>query len=873
MGSQVNDSQLSISSFAAFEGLQTPIWVYDIQQLKLLWANRAALAIWDAETLEEWLTRDMSNVTEAPRTGLNSYQERLQQGKTIREVWTFFPKGNPISVRCLCSGIALPDGRAAMLVEGHPLQASQTEAKRQCMTLALQESDQLYETLVQSLSEGVVLHQADGQIMACNESAFKILGRCSQTIPGQTSIDPYWQSIYPDGTPFPRELHPAMVTLRTGRAQRDVVMGLPKADGSVTWISINTQPIWQSDDEHPHAVVTSFADITARKQVEDELRSVSHRLTNVLAASPAVIYTFDIKQPSRPTFISNNAAILTGYSATDLLQHLDWFADIVLDEDVSAILQPTEQWLESGAVSGINFIYRIRRADGQVIWVDDCLTTIRDANGQIVELVGAITDITELKVVEVALRESETAKQAMLDAIPDLLLRMNHQGICLNLMTGGEIQLWKPIEPGAQQSIYDLLPTAVADKRMYYVHRALETGKRQIYRQELMIDGRLVIEEVRIVPINDREVLAMVRNMTEWVMAEAALRQQAQRDRLMAQITQRISQFLDLPVISEVAVTEVRQLLNTERVFIYRFGEEQTNPILAESVAEGYLSLQSFSIFPNCYNPTSDTVAVDFTDVQTIPDINAANLATSCLATLRTLDVNAVLGVPIRQNDQVWGVLVAHSCSGPRLWQPSEVDMLSQLANQLAIAIQQSELYAQLKQANQELQHLATHDTLTGVANRRYFDDYLSHEWRRLARERAPLALILCDIDYFKPYNDTCGHIAGDHCLKEVADVIISIVQRPADLVARYGGEEFAIILPNTDLGGAEYTAQAIHKAVDTALIPHPASPVKPYITVSLGVACLHPTLGRIPAQLTELADAAMYKAKHQGRNRYCMAE
>jgi diguanylate cyclase (GGDEF)-like protein len=199
-----------------------------------------------------------------------------------------------------------------------------------------------------------------------------------------------------------------------------------------------------------------------------------------------------------------------------------------------------------------------------------------------------------------------------------------------------------------------------------------------------------------------------------------------------------------------------------------------------------------------------------------------------------------------------------------------------------AIAIENARLYtltqqeiaerkraeAELEKANHELQRLATLDGLTQIANRRQFDDVLQREWRRNAREQAPLALIMADIDYFKRYNDTYGHQMGDDCLKQVARALYDAVKRPGDLVARYGGEEFAMILPQTDAEGAWQMAQAIQKAVQSLQIPHAGSSVDAYVTLSLGVASMIPSPATASEMLITAADQALYHAKDQGRNR-----
>lgn len=172
-----------------------------------------------------------------------------------------------------------------------------------------------------------------------------------------------------------------------------------------------------------------------------------------------------------------------------------------------------------------------------------------------------------------------------------------------------------------------------------------------------------------------------------------------------------------------------------------------------------------------------------------------------------------------------------------------------------------------LKRANQELERIANLDGLTAVANRRRFDAYLQQEWKRLMREQLPISLILCDIDYFKSYNDHYGHQAGDECLKVVAQTLKSTAQRPADLVARYGGEEFAIILPNTAPTGAVHVAEIIRKKILDLQIVHDQSEVSQYLTLSLGITGQIPTPHLSLHSLVHFADKALYAAKHRGRN------
>ena len=177
------------------------------------------------------------------------------------------------------------------------------------------------------------------------------------------------------------------------------------------------------------------------------------------------------------------------------------------------------------------------------------------------------------------------------------------------------------------------------------------------------------------------------------------------------------------------------------------------------------------------------------------------------------------------------------------------------------------ELERKVKERTKELERLSIVDGLTQIANRRCFDEFLNTEWRRMARNRQPLSLIFCDVDYFKRYNDRYGHQAGDDCLVQVAQAISSSIKRPADLAARYGGEEFAVILPNTHLEGTIKVAEDIRYAVQKLQIAHEASEVNEYVTLSLGVSSIVPTQELSSEDLIANADKALYEAKDKGRN------
>jgi two-component system chemotaxis family response regulator WspR len=173
----------------------------------------------------------------------------------------------------------------------------------------------------------------------------------------------------------------------------------------------------------------------------------------------------------------------------------------------------------------------------------------------------------------------------------------------------------------------------------------------------------------------------------------------------------------------------------------------------------------------------------------------------------------------------------------------------------------------QLLDTNLVLQRLMNSDGLTGLSNRRHFDEYLELEWRRAIREQTQMSLLMIDVDYFKAYNDNFGHLEGDEALRQVAKAIRGSSSRPSDLPARYGGEEFALVLPNTSPGGARLLAEKLRQTIVEMNIPHIAPTEGSSLTVSIGLSTVVPQIGSHSRQLIQSADKGLYAAKHNGRN------
>ena len=205
----------------------------------------------------------------------------------------------------------------------------------------------------------------------------------------------------------------------------------------------------------------------------------------------------------------------------------------------------------------------------------------------------------------------------------------------------------------------------------------------------------------------------------------------------------------------------------------------------------------------------------------------------------------------------------------------SEIVLGAKIRAMQHIVLMRSSLIAltrKLDAANQELVRISSTDNLTGVSNRRFFDVAISVEWRRARRHSNSIAMMMCDVDYFKLYNDTYGQQAGDECLRKVAKAIRQHIERPSDIVARYGGEEFAVVLPETTIGGALIVGEKIREAIRELNIRHASSPGG-QVTLSIGLASAAPGFDNPPDDLILAANKAVHRAKQEGRDRVCRAD
>ena len=237
------------------------------------------------------------------------------------------------------------------------------------------------------------------------------------------------------------------------------------------------------------------------------------------------------------------------------------------------------------------------------------------------------------------------------------------------------------------------------------------------------------------------------------------------------------------------------------------------------------------------------------------------------VALLSAAPFGAALALLVRHDRRLRQSLGASARSQHRITElEQELVLLQRECDQLTRA------QLRASQANEKLERESATDGLTGITNRRRFDEMLGIEWLRAARSGASLSLLMFDIDHFKRFNDHYGHVAGYECLRRVAQLLHSSARRAGDLVARYGGEEFVVLLPGARLADALELAQRCQQGIDAMALPHASSPTADHVTFSIGIACVVPSATQQPAALVNAADTAMYRAKTAGRAQYAVA-
>jgi diguanylate cyclase (GGDEF)-like protein/PAS domain S-box-containing protein len=723
---------------------------------------------------------------------------------------------------------------------------------------ALRESELRYSSVVMALDTGVVLQDADGSIQSWNASAERILGLNADQLQGRTSMDPRWWAIHEDGSPFPGETHPAMVTLRTGQPCDNVIMGVHKPDGTLTWIKVGSRPLFHPDAAKPYAVVASFTDITDRKQLEEKLREREAQFRLLMTSSlDAVLLT----APDGQIFMANPAAIeMFGYTEEELYAG---GRDLIID---SADLRLEPMLTERTRTGMFRGELNHRRRDGTILPAEISSAVFQDRHGnKRTSLI--IRDISERKRAEQALRESEERFARVFRSSPvGISITTLADGRLIDINESCERILGYTRAEIAGRTTTELGIWQHSDDRSRVVQVLREQGSYRnwgtqfVNKSGQMRDALVSMERIEI--RGEPSLLTMVYDITEWRQLErerdwliTRLNQSLERTDVLYHIASLLNRSYETQEVLQTVVDSAATILPANRTILI------TVDIAAQQVRQrlegGPGAVRDSTIsFTELWNGLSGVALREHRPVLSPKGIVDDRESEAVRHRRAQEQAGSIVVVPLLTQTTLSGTLTAINQLDELDFSKQDIALLTAVAQQAASVIERAQLLS-------ELRYQATTDGLTQLLNRRA---WLGHAERAVAaaqRSLRPLAIILLDADHFKQVNDTYGHDIGDVVLQMIAECCRRTV-RKSDIVGRYGGEEFVILLPETDGTAAWEIAERVRNVVanEHISIPHQSLTV----TISLGVAIAQGETIELSTTLSQ-ADQALYRAKQAGRN------
>ncbi|MEH1913940.1 PAS domain S-box protein [Nostoc sp.] len=559
------------------------------------------------------------------------------------------------------------------------------------------------------------------------------------------------------------------------------------------------------EGDRPSGVGTVLVEISElhaalreRKHVEQELRLANERLQYLLTSSPVVIYSSKISEDFSITFISENVKEMVGYEAREFIDNSSFWLYHVHPQDIELISEKFSHLIKQEYIS---YEYRWLHADGTYHWFYEEMRLIRDEANSPIEWVGYWADINDRKLAELALQSGQQRYQLLAEASPACIFHTDVDGNVLYFnqrwseITGCSLEDslgigWaNAIHPDDREQLLLAWNQATVAKSTYkYEHRFLHDDNTVVWAichalPEFRDDGEI------------KGYIGTITDITERKLAEEALRESAERERAIAQVIQRMRQTLDLETIFAATTEELRQVLNCDRVVVYRFNPDWNGEFVSESVGNDWISLiEEHNNDPyltegvlqdgRCLAKILDSAdnQVEYLDLQAtpgasflcVPDIYNAEFHPAYINLLERFQAKAYIIVPILHGSQLWGLLASYQNSDPRQWKPGEINIVVQIGNQLGVALQQAQLLAQTQRQSQALQEAVI---IADAANRAKseFLANMSHELRTPLNAILGFTQVMShDRDLSTEHQQNLAIInrAGEHLLNLINDIL-----------------------------------------------------------------------------------------------------
>lgn len=577
-----------------------------------------------------------------------------------------------------------------------------TDRKR--LEESLRESQQKYRTLFEILPVGVSITDAAGNVIEVNSAFEQMLGNsvgnCTQRVGDLSS----WEILHRDGSPMLPTEPAAVRALREGRAIVGQEQGIRQLDGSVSWMSVSAAPIPLEN----YGVAIAHVDISARKVAEIALRQSEQRFLEISNSSPANIYIL-VLRPDGSLYLEHMSRAIEEileYPVAQVIENPDLLEECIHPDDRATYDAAVQRSL--ARLEPFHCEWRVITPSGRVKWLKGNSRPRQRENGEIAWY-GVVMDVTDRKTAEIALRQREQEFRTLAENAPDGIMRCDRQFRFLYVNPAVENLTGVPAAQFIGQTSRDLgFPEALVNLWHGAMEQAFVTRQGQVLEYTLPLPNGELTFNSRIVPELTAEgdvasVLIVARDITTLRQAQNALTLQAERERALRLITQHIRKTLNLEQILDTAVQEVQRALQADRTLVVRLDGDRQGVVIQEAVRPEYPPMLNMQWdgdgFFDQANPANA-----LNDAQPSPDDPLGNW---CEGT--QMPISAKLVAPIAKTLEdgsgvTWGLLMIHSCAEPRVWKPEESDLLQQVANQLAIAIQQSELHQQIQQSAAKLE-------------------------------------------------------------------------------------------------------------------------------------------------------------------------